>query len=108
MEIICEKNRINGLTSNNLLWKIGMDNCLSYVDEENRFVIINYGGNFAGDWGDSINLKSFGFSLKNSIGKEIDYDTFDYCRLKINYDNISDISEIYFCYENQKIKIMIS
>lgn len=107
MNVICEQNKISN-TSEISYWKIGLENWLSQVDETNNLVIINYGGNFEGNWQDAENLKSFGFLIKDKNGKEINYGSFDFCRLKIPYSNLTDVSEMYFCYEDQKIKITVS
>lgn len=89
-------------------WDIECESSLSLVDEANKTVIINYCGHFDGNWEDVSELKSYGFTLKNASGQDVDFEQEDFCRMKIPYTNLSDVSTLYFTYKDQAIKISVS
>lgn len=112
MTVNCDRNKISGviLISNNvsIRWKIALESCLSFVDESGKFAVINYGGNFGGEWEKAEKLKEFGFYMQDANGNNLNFETYDYCRMKIPFSNISDITEMHFHYKDQEIKTTIS
>lgn len=106
-EVECGENRITG-TNKGGKWSLECQGYLSKVDEDNKSVIISYGGSFSGHLWDAQTLIDGGFKLTNAAGKEIEYLPYKFCQFKVPYTTLSDVSEMYFCYENQKIKITVS
>ena len=113
-KVICDTNKISGLSytvgkdGKHSTWDIRCENSMSLVDEENKTVIINYNGHFDGRWENVSELKAYGFTVKDANGNEIDFEQEDFCRMKVPYDDLSDVSTLYLCYEDQSIKISVT
>jgi hypothetical protein len=87
---------------------VRFEDTVSHIDEESKCVIISFGGHFPTKYFDASALKEDGFKLTNSSGTEILYEPYKKFEFKIPYTNLSDVSEMYFCYQDQKIKITVS
>lgn len=109
-----ENNKMTGNTSYKkhdgtyATWDIECETSLSLVDDANKTLIINYCGRFDGKWEDVAELKAYGFKLKNASGEDVDFEQEDFCRLKVPYTDLSDVSELYLTYGDQSIKITVS
>lgn len=106
-KITGDKSRLTGETSVTP-WNVRLNDSMSFVDETNKIVVLGYFGHFGGDWEDAAQLKEYGFSVKNASGSELDYEPYDSCRLKVPYADLSGVSELYLCYNDQSIKITVS
>lgn len=105
-KITSDKSKL--ISTDDTVWNVRCNTSMSFVDETNKIIVIGYFGHFAGDWEDAAQLKSKGFTIKNSSGSEINYEPYDSCRMKVPYENLSDVSELYFTYQDQSIKITVS
>ena len=105
--VVYSKNDTDILQSLTKSCDLMCEGYLSNVDETNKSVLISYIGHFNEDCQSADGLKSVGLILKNINGNEINFESCEFCKFKIPYKYISDLSELHLTYKDQSIKITI-
>jgi hypothetical protein len=80
---------------------IELDAMQSLVNENEKFLVIQYGGSFDS----SKTLSDIGFKLTNVSGKELEIQPYGRLKFKVDFNSIDDVKTMYFGMGDQKAKL---